>query len=165
MRHSYSQKLSDAQVVRLETRRKMLGLSRAGLLVRFEESLQREGCVHTLASAKMRLDRVLNPRLRRPVSEGTLLALAEALDWSLLELESALQLTETYNGERAPGHRRNGRTRRSRAMTAREIAFALLLLFQTLPRSQAEEISANSLVRTYSAAEETWKRGTNLLQH
>lgn len=108
MRHSLSQILSDAQVDRLEVRRKLLGLTRAGLLSRFEEALQREGCVHTLGAAKMRLDRVLNPRLRRPASEATLLALARTLDWTLPELESALELTEGHNGELALKHRFNG---------------------------------------------------------
>jgi hypothetical protein len=95
MRHSHSQTLSDAQVARLEYRRKALGYSRGALLLRFEEALQRDGYVHSLASAKMRLDRVVNPYLRRPVSEATLLALAAALDWTLPELEAAIQPAES----------------------------------------------------------------------
>ena len=95
MRRSFSQLLSDAQISRLETRRKILGLTRAALLNRFEEALQREGCVHTFASARMRLDRVLNPRLRRPTSEATLIALAAALDWTFLDVEAALEITES----------------------------------------------------------------------
>jgi len=64
------------------------------MLQKFEDALQREGCVHSLGSAKMRLDRVLNPRLRRRVSETTLMALAHALSWTLLDLEAARRLTE-----------------------------------------------------------------------
>jgi hypothetical protein len=154
--------LSNAQVARLETRRKMLGLSRAGLLKRFEAALQREGCVHTLSSAKMRLDRVLNPRLRRPATEPTLMALASALEWTFPELEAELQLTEAGNDQPALGCGPNGHAPRWRAMTAREIAFAMLLLFQTLPMVQAEKISANDLARTYTAVARTWKRGVDL---
>jgi hypothetical protein len=95
MRHSHSQTLSGAQVARLEYRRKALGYSRRALLLRFEKALQRDGYVHSLASAKMRLDRVVNPYLRRPVSEATLLALAAALDWTLPELEAAIQPAES----------------------------------------------------------------------
>ena len=142
----------------------MLGLSRAGLLKRFEAALQREGCVHTLSSAKMRLDRVLNPRLRRPATEPTLMALASALEWSFPQLEAELQLTEASNGERVLGPKPNGHAPRRRAMTAREIAFALLLLFQTLPIVQAEKISAHDLARTFKAVRGTWKRGAELLE-
>lgn len=98
MRYFHSQMLSDAQVAQLETRRKMLGLSRSALLLKFEAALQREGCVHALSSAKMRLDRVLNPHLRRPASETTLLALATALDWTLPQLEEEMQ-SAASNGE------------------------------------------------------------------
>jgi hypothetical protein len=92
MRHTHSQTLSDAQVAQLQERRKRLGLSPGALLHKFEAALQREGCVHSLASAKMRLDRVLNPYLRRPVTEATLAALAAGLSWTLIELETALGL-------------------------------------------------------------------------
>jgi len=103
MRHSHSQTLSDARVARLEDRRKTLGLSRRALLLRFEEALQRDGYVHSLASAKMRLDRVVNPYLRRPVSEATLLALASALDWTLPELEGAIQPVKNNAGNATAG--------------------------------------------------------------
>jgi hypothetical protein len=92
--YSLSQNLTDAQIQQLELRRKMLGRTRTDLLHRFEEALRGQGCVHTLAAARMRLDRVLNPRLRRPTSEATLIALASALGWTLLELEAALLLIE-----------------------------------------------------------------------
>lgn len=88
--YSLSRNLNDAQIKRLELRRKILGLTRADLLHRFEEALRRQGCVHTLGAARMPLDRVFNPRLRRPTSEATLVALASALEWTLLELESEL---------------------------------------------------------------------------
>lgn len=104
MRHTHSQILTDAQAALLQERRKRLGLSRSMLLQKFEAALQREGCVHSLASAKMRLDRVLNPYLRRPATEATLTALAAALSWTLLELEAALGLPSpawTYRHERA----------------------------------------------------------------
>ena len=94
MMYSLSQNLTDAQIRRLELRRKMLGLTRTDLLDRFEEALRRQGCVHTLGAARMRLDRVLNPRLRRPTTESTLIALGSALGWTLLELETELQVLE-----------------------------------------------------------------------
>ena len=78
--------LSDAEVARLEARGKWLGLSRRMLLERFAAALKRDGIAPTPNSVKMRLDRVLNPRMRRPTSDETLLALATALDWSVLEL-------------------------------------------------------------------------------
>lgn len=92
MRRSSCQSISDAQVARLESRQKALGLTRATLLLRFEEALKRSGSVHTEAAAKMRLDRVLNRRMRRPMSEGTKSALAQALDWTIPQLERAIRV-------------------------------------------------------------------------
>jgi hypothetical protein len=92
MRDSHSELLSHLQVAQLETRRKSQGLTRAMLLDRFEEALKEAGCVHTAAAAKMRLDRVFNPRMRRPISESTKAALACALGWNLRQLENALAL-------------------------------------------------------------------------
>jgi hypothetical protein len=77
-------------VAELESRRKTLGLTRAMLLHRFEEALRKAGCIHTDEAVKMRLNRIFNRRMRRPLSEETQAALAAALDWSIPELESAI---------------------------------------------------------------------------
>lgn len=89
-RSSRGLRLSNAQVAELESRRKVLGLTRATLLHKFEEALKKCGCIHTDEAVKMRLDRVFNPRMRRPMSEETEGALAAALDWSIPQLESAM---------------------------------------------------------------------------
>jgi hypothetical protein len=90
MRDSRSESLSDLQVAQLERRRIGLSLTRPMLLERFAQALKEAGCVHTAAAAKMRLDRIFNPRMRRPVSESTKAALATALEWNLRQLETAL---------------------------------------------------------------------------
>lgn len=105
MRHTSCQRLSDAQVAQLEAHRKTLGLTQRALLQKFEEALNKDGCIHTPAAGKMRLDRVFNRRMRRPMSEDTKSALAAALDWSVPQLESAI----------GPG---SGDMRRSRATKA-----------------------------------------------
>jgi hypothetical protein len=38
----------------------------------------------------MRVDRVFYPRMRCPISETTKVALAQALEWTLLEFEKAI---------------------------------------------------------------------------
>jgi hypothetical protein len=92
MHRPQSHSLTDTQVTLLVQRRRDLGFSPQTLRGRFEEALRRDGCVFVSASARMRLDRVLNPSMRLPASEGTLLALASALEWTLAELETALGL-------------------------------------------------------------------------
>ena len=93
MRHSGCQKLSDAQVARLETRRQALGLTREKLLEKFDHGLKGTGYVYDgIAAAKMRLDRVFNRRMRRPISESTKTALAHALDWTIPQLEKAIRV-------------------------------------------------------------------------
>lgn len=57
-------------------------------------------------SVRMRFDRVFNPRLRRPTTEPTLLALARALEWSILELEAKLEEAGTHAGGQKSGGRR-----------------------------------------------------------
>jgi len=89
-RHSSSLKLSDAQVARLDTHRKTLGLTRRALLQKFEEALKKNGCIHTEAAAKMRLDRILNRRMRRPMSEETQASLAAAFECSVPQLEAVM---------------------------------------------------------------------------
>src|SRR5947207_3397133 len=93
MRTSKCQVLSDGQVERLEIRRQNLGLTRAELLDRFETALKSSGCVHTEEAAKMRLERVFNPRIRRPVSECTKLALATALHWNFAQFQRAIDIS------------------------------------------------------------------------
>jgi hypothetical protein len=82
--------LSDAQVALIHRRRKALGLTIGDLHARFADALRARGCVHVANSAKMRLDRVLNPKMRRPVTEVTQSALAQALGWSLDDFEETI---------------------------------------------------------------------------
>lgn len=103
MRNSDTELLSQRQVTQLEKRRKSLGLTRTVVLERFARALKAAGWIHTQAAAKMRLDRVFNPRMRRPTSEATKAALACALDWTLSELESAIQVKGRHPEERARG--------------------------------------------------------------
>ena len=79
MSHARSRMLSDAEVALLEARRKALDLSLPRFRERFDEGLRRDGVNLADNSVRMRLDRVLNPRLRRPATEQTLRALAWAL--------------------------------------------------------------------------------------
>ena len=76
---------------------------------RFDEGLRRDGVNLADNSVRMRLDRVLNPRLRRPATEQTLRALAWALQWSLLELEAKLEeVGARSGGQKAGGQRAVG---------------------------------------------------------
>ena len=91
MRRSHSRMLTDGQVAILEAQRKALGLSQRAFRAKgVGPTLKNEGCVHSDNSVKMRIDRVINARMRCPTSEETLLAIATALEWTLLELEAAL---------------------------------------------------------------------------
>jgi len=92
MRWSTPELLSDAQVARLQRRlQKELGLTSAQFLARFKQALREDtGFVQSHAAAKMRLDRVFYPRMRTRTSDTTKLALARALDWTLLQLENAI---------------------------------------------------------------------------
>jgi hypothetical protein len=87
MRHSDYELLSEAQVERIHTRRKALGLTRSVLLERFTAALKKDGLGGSDGSARMRLDRALNSRMRKPFSETTESALAAALNWTLPEFE------------------------------------------------------------------------------
>ena len=87
MRHSGYELLSHTQVGRIHARRKALGLTPPLLLERFMAALQKEGAATSGGSARMRLARALNPRMRKPMSETTEFALAAALDWTLPEFE------------------------------------------------------------------------------
>jgi hypothetical protein len=89
-RHSNCLRLSDTHVARLEAHRKALGLTRRALLQKFEEALKKNGCIHTKAAAKMRLDRILNRRMRRPMSEETKASLAAAFECSIPQLETVM---------------------------------------------------------------------------
>ncbi len=91
MSHARSRMLTDAQVAMLELHRKALELSLPSFRLRFDEALQRDGIHLAENSVRMRLDRVLNPRLRCPTTEQTLMALARALGMSILELEAKLE--------------------------------------------------------------------------
>jgi transcriptional regulator with XRE-family HTH domain len=91
MRRSSSEYLSDAQVVRLEKRRKSLNLTRDKLLQKFDRALRNTGCAYDdITAAKMRLDRVFNSRMRKPISEATKAALAQALDLTLEQFDQLI---------------------------------------------------------------------------
>ncbi len=95
-----SRRLTDAEIAILEKRARALGLSPRRLLERFGEALKRDGIAPAPGSIKTRLDRVLNPRMRCPTSEETFLALAAALEWSRVELDTALEGAAATAAER-----------------------------------------------------------------
>jgi hypothetical protein len=166
MRQPHSYVLRDNQVAKLEEQRKALGLSRPCLLQKFEQALSSEGAVHTLGAAKMRLDRVFNSRLRRAVTEPTLIALASALDWSFLELEEALGLNKgNPAGEKGMELDRDqfaGYFQRDLSM--REITFVILLLIHEIPPITEQGMTPAGLAGIYQAVEGIWRRGTELLR-
>ena len=91
MRWSTPELLSDAQVARIQRRKKECGLTSEQFLGRFKEALKEiTGVVQSHSAVKMRLDRVFYSRMRRPLSDTTKLALAHTLGWTLLEFEEAI---------------------------------------------------------------------------
>src|SRR6476469_1226913 len=91
MRWSAPELLSDAQVARIQRRKKECGLTSDQFLERFKEALKEvTGVVQSNSAVKMRLDRVFYSRMRRPLSETTKLALAQTLGWTLVEFEDAI---------------------------------------------------------------------------
>ena len=91
MRRSGCEKITPKQVAQLIARQKDLGLTRLQLIDRFAAALKDCGAVHSPSAAKMRFDRVFNPRMRRPMSDSTKCALARALNWSINDFEKVLQ--------------------------------------------------------------------------
>ena len=91
MRWRSPELLSDAQVARIQRRQKERGLTNHQLLERFKEALKEEtGFVQSNGAAKMRLDRIFYSRMRRSTTETTKVALARALEWTLLDFEKAI---------------------------------------------------------------------------
>jgi hypothetical protein len=91
MRWSTPELLSDAQVARIQRRKKECGLTSDQFLGRFKEALKEiTGVVQSHSAVKMRLDRVFYSRMRRPLSDTTKLALAHTLGWTLLEFDEAI---------------------------------------------------------------------------
>ena len=91
MRWRSPELLSDTQVARIQRRQQELGLTNAQLLERFKQALKEDsGVVQSHGAAKMRLDRIFYSRMRLPTTETTKVALARALDWTLLELGKAI---------------------------------------------------------------------------
>src|SRR5436190_21542522 len=91
MRWSAPELLSDAQVARIQRRKKECGLTSDQFLGRFKKALKEiTGVVQSHSAVKMRLDRVFYSRMRRPLSDTTKLALAHALGWTVLEFEEAI---------------------------------------------------------------------------
>jgi hypothetical protein len=85
---------------------KQIGLTNHQLLERFTVALKEEtGVVQSNGAVKMRLDRVFYSRMRR---NTTRVALARALDWTLLEFEKAI--AQKNNGSRK--RRRRGQAQR-----------------------------------------------------
>ena len=76
------------QQLALVSESKLVGI---GDVMRVAAALQKEGCAATPDSVKKRVDRVFNPRMRCPTSEETLFAIALALEWTLPEMEAALE--------------------------------------------------------------------------
>jgi hypothetical protein len=75
------------------------------MLQRFDRALRAAGSVYDSGAAKMRLDRVFNPRMRKPISESTKAALACALDMTLDQFDqliSAERKTPVTNLRKAP---------------------------------------------------------------
>jgi hypothetical protein len=145
-RPSSGLRLSNAQVAELESRRKTLGLTRATFLRKFESALRDAGCIHTDAAVKMRLNRVFNPRMRRPMSEETEIALAVALDWNLSQLEHAIGIASEVMGkqkvmEKKPSHRLMAKMTRELA----DAAVRLQQIARTLQDSLQGRPEADSL--------------------
>ena|ERR1051325_1226915 len=91
MRWGAPELLSDLQVERIKDRQKELGLTSEEFFNRFKNALtDLTGPVQSDSAVKMRLDRVFYSRMRRPLSEKTKLALARALDLTLLGFEEMI---------------------------------------------------------------------------
>lgn len=158
MRHSSSEILSDAQVALIERRRKTLGVTCGALLERFERALKTAGYVHTEAAAKMRLDRILNPRMRRPMSEPTKAALAQALDWTVPEFEAAI------------GKKKDRQVRRhgspsagDKKASARQTGFAALVQIESHQITRGVDLGKDNLTRVYEAAYRMFLRVRELI--
>jgi hypothetical protein len=103
MRWSAPELLSDAQVARIQRRKKECGLTSDQFLGRFKDALKEAtGVVQSNSAVKMRLDRVFYSRMRRPLSDPTKLALAQALGWTLLEFEDAVSGENSDGPEERP---------------------------------------------------------------
>lgn len=151
-RHSRSVMLTDDQIARLERRRLLLGLTPHALLQRFDEKLRADGCIHTPGAAKMRLDRVLNPAMRRPVTEATKLALAAALDWSGPQMEKALQVRSAALGNGVPPMR-----------SARQIALEAVAQIETHQIARGVNLKVDNLRNVYAAAYRLFQRLRQLM--
>jgi hypothetical protein len=93
MRWGTPELLSDAQVDRIKDRQKELALTNEQLMERFKAALKASPKgIHSDKAAQMRLDRIFYSRMRCPISETTKLALARALDWTLLDFQNAIAM-------------------------------------------------------------------------
>jgi len=147
MRRANCKKLSNAQVARLEERQKALGLTQPELLARFDAALKNAGCVYDgIGAAKMRLDRVFNPRMRRGISEGTKAAVAHALGWNVPEFEAAIS-------EKKDGARRDERKERAGVRaSAQQIGFKALVQIGSHQITRGVDLSNDNLPKVYEAA-------------
>lgn len=157
MRHSYSEVLSNAAVAKIDLRRRDLNLTRSDLLLRFTDALTSAHGSRADGSAKMRLNRVLNPRLRRPLSESTKAALARSLEWTLDEFdEHALERGRRAASSSEPriGHEAAGDYELS--CTVQQLESAAKALSDTTERLTA--IVQQLATRATIAREEQWER-------
>lgn len=149
MRRSLSQKLSTAQVERINARRKSLALTREQLLEKFSGALKCvTGQVQSTAAAKMRLDRIFNDKMRCPLTDTTKAALAHALDWSVAEFEDAISEATMINERAAPLPASANKVPRS----ARQVAHCVAVQLETHQISRGVNLRVDNLLKVYSAA-------------
>jgi hypothetical protein len=107
MRWGTPELLSDLQVERIKDRQKELGLTSKEFFDRFKSALtELNGPVQSDAAVKMRLDRVFYKKMRRPTTETTKLALARALDLTLVGFEETIAMENGARKTRAGAARK-----------------------------------------------------------
>ncbi len=148
-RQSACELVTEAHVSRIEARRKTVGMTREQLRQRFDQALK---FGHTPEAARMRLDRVLNTKMRRPMSDTTKAALAEALGWTTDEFErEVFEKPEAGSSDEAVAHPYS-------AASARQIAFSVAALLESYQISRSVDLSEDNLVNVYEAAYRMFQR-------
>lgn len=166
MKHPNSVFFTNAQVARIEARRRALGLTMQPFVEKFALALKGLGCNQTSASAKMRLDRVLNPRMRKPVSETTKAALAQTLGWSLQEFEEIVGATREISGEpKAPRSGMAMAVASANSLSARQIALSVAADLDTYQIARGVDLSVDNVTRVYAAAYRMFQRIRALMEH
>ena len=151
--------LSASQVARLEKRRKELRLTRAKFVEKFDSAAKAAGCITTVWALRMRLDRVFNPKMRRPLSEPTKVALAQALDWTDAEFEKELGLgsQSRANDIKAGDPSTEGK------LSARQIAHVVAVQLETHQISRGVDLKKDNLTKVYRAAYRMFQRIRDLM--